>query len=159
MLILQLVIYCLIFTGMVKISAADGAINCLYFYPKHVQDRAIALGLTDRGTMNRKKMRFMPWFYAVMLITLILIVGLWNGNTDFKSAYWQVLLFLEVMNWYDGIGIDRIWVGHSPFWILPGTEDLEYVQTWQQVLKKRGCLTVIMPFVAVIVSGIIVLIF
>ncbi|MDO4265482.1 MAG: hypothetical protein Q4C63_03335 [Eubacteriales bacterium] len=159
MLILQLALYCLIFTGMVRLSAAGGAINCLYFYPKDVQDRAIALGLTDRGTMNRKKLRFMPWFYAVMLISLVLIVGLWNGNTDFKSAYWQTLLFLEVMNWYDGVGIDRFWVGHSPFWILPGTEDLAYVQTGKQILKKRGCLTVIMFFVAAVVSGIVALLF
>ena len=25
------------------------------------------------------------------------------------------------MNWYDGIVIDRLWVGHSRFWIIPGT--------------------------------------
>ena len=49
----------------------------------------------------------------------------------------QALLFLEVMNWYDGIVIDRLWVGHSRFWIIPGMEEIPFVQTWPQVLKKR----------------------
>ena len=47
------------------------------------------------------------------------------------------------MNWYDGIVIDRLWVGHSRFWIIPGTEEIPFVQTWPQDLKKRGILTLI----------------
>ena len=46
-----------------------------------------------------------------MLIALVLIIGLWNGVRSFWPAYWQALLFLEVMNWYDGLVIDRFWVG------------------------------------------------
>lgn len=43
MIILQLVIYCLIFTLMVRFSVRGGAIDGLYFYPKAVQDRAIVM--------------------------------------------------------------------------------------------------------------------
>lgn len=62
------------------------------------------------------------------------------------------------MNWYDGIVIDRLWVGHSDFWILPGIEDLPFVQTWKQVLKKRGILTFIWFIGAAIVAGIVMII-
>lgn len=65
----------------------------------------------------------MVLFYLVMLAALLLIIGFGNRVTDFKTAYLQSLLFLEVMNWYDGIAIDKVWVGHSKFWVLPGTED------------------------------------
>ena len=75
------------------------------------------------------------------------------------AYYLQALLFLEVMNWYDGIVIDRLWVGHSRFWIIPGTEEISFVQTWPQVLKKRGILTLIWIAGAAIVAGIIVLLF
>ena len=75
----------------------------------------------------------------------------------FGAAYLQALLFLEVMNIYDGIVIDKLWVGHSKFWILPGTEDLPFVQTWTQVLKKRAFLAVIWIAGAAIVAGIVVL--
>ena len=58
MIVLQLLLYCLLFTAMVKIAVIGGAVNGLYFYPKEVQDRAIELGLIDRNTMNRKRKCF-----------------------------------------------------------------------------------------------------
>ena len=137
----------------------SGAIDGLYFYPKPVQERAYALGLMDREKVSRKRRRFMIPFFLVMAAALVLIVGLWNGICTFWPAYWQALLFLEVMNWYDGVVIDRLWVGHSRFWIIPGTEDLPFVQTWPQVLKKRVILTLFWLFGAAIVAGIVVLLF
>ena len=159
MILIQLVLYCLLFTAMVKFAVRGGAIDGLYFYPKPVQERALEIGLTDRETMHRKRKRFMILFYVVMLAALLLIIGQWNGVRGFKTAYLQALLCLEVMNWYDGIVIDRLWVGHSKFWILPGTEDLPFVQTWPQVLKKRFILTLIWIAGAALVAGLIVLIF
>ncbi len=55
--------------------------------------------------------------------------------------------------------IDRLWVGHSKFWILPGTEDLPFVQTWKQVLQKRSILSLIRLVGAAAVAGLVVLIF
>ena len=159
MLPLQLLLYCLLFTAMVKIAVIGGAINGLYFYPKTVQDRAIELGLTDRETMNRKRKLFMTSFYIVMLAALVLIIGAWNGVNTFGAAYLQALLFLEVMNVYDGIVIDKLWVGHSRFWVLPGLEDVPFVQTWRQVLKKRVMLALIWVAGAAIAAGLVVLIF
>ena len=98
-------------------------------------------------------------FFLVMLGALVLIIGLWNGATSFRPAYLQALLFLEVMNWYDGIVIDKLWVGTSKFWLLPGCEDIPYVQTWKQVFKKRGILTLIWIVGAAIAAGIVVLSF
>lgn len=155
----QLILFCLLFIGMVKFGVRDGAVNEIYFYPKPVQERAISLGLTDWATIRRKKRRFMIPFLLILLAALLLIIGLWNGVSDFKTAYWQALLFLEVMNWFDGIVIDRLWVGHSKIWIIPGTEDLPFVQTWSQILKKRGLLTVIWIAGAALVAGLVVLIF
>lgn len=158
LMVVQLVLYCALFTAMVKFAVRGGAIDGLYFYPKAVQDRAIEIGLTDRPTMDRKRKRFMTLFYIVMLAALILIIALWNRVRDFATAYLQALLFLEVMNIYDGIVIDKLWVGHSRFWLLPGCEGLPYVQTWAQVLKKRGILALIWVAGASIVAGIIALI-
>ena len=127
MILLQLFLYCLLFTAMVKAAVLGGAVNGLYFYPKTVQDRAIALGLTDRETVDRKRKRFMTAFYLVMLAALVLIICAWNGISTFGAAYWQALLFLEVMNVYDGVMIDKLWVGHSRFWVLPELEDVPFV--------------------------------
>ena len=157
-LILQLILYCALFTLMVKYAVRGGAIDGLYFYPKTVQDRAIEIGLTDRDMMNRKRKMFMTLFYIVMLAALVLIIAFWNRVRDFRTAYLQALLFLEVMNIYDGIVIDKLWVGYSKFWLLPGCEDLSYIQTWAQVLKKRSVLAVIWVAGAAIVALLVVLV-
>lgn len=159
MLILQLCLYCALFTAMVALAVRGGAVNGLFFYPKPVQERAFSIGLADKKVITKRKKRFMALFYLVMLGALLLIIGVWNGVRDFKTAYLQALLFLEVMNWFDGVVIDRLWVGHSKFWVLPGTEDLPFVQTWGQVLKKRGILTLIWAVGAAIVGLLVVLIF
>ena len=159
MIVLQLVLFCALFTLMVKIGVGNNALNGLYFYPKPVQKIVYELGLTDRETVAKKRKRFMIAFFAVMAAALILIIRVWNGIQGFWAAYLQALIFLEVMNWYDGIVIDRLWVGHSRFWIIPGTEEIPFVQTWPQVLKKRGILTLIWIAGAAIAAGIIVLLF
>ena len=88
---------------------------------------------------------------------LVRVVRVWNHVTDYWTAYLQSVIFLEVMNWYDGIVIDKIWVGTSSFWKIPGTEDLPYVQTWAQMAKKRGVLTVIWLIGSFLVAGIVAL--
>ena len=159
MIVLQLILFCAVFTLMVKLGVGNNALNGLCFYPKAVQERVYELGLTDRQTVKRKRIIFMTTFFIVMLVVLLLMIGLWNDVKDFPEAYLQSLLFLEVMNWYDGVVIDRLWVGHSKFWIIRGTEDIPFVQTWKQVLKKRGILTLIWILGAAVVAALDVLIF
>ncbi len=157
MIVLQLVLFCAVFTLMVKIGVGSNALNGLYFYPRSVREKVYELGLTDRETVAKKRKRFMIAFFAVMAAALILIIRVWNGIQRFWAAYLQALIFLEVMNWYDGIVIDRLWVGHSRFWVIPGTEEIPFVQTWPQVLKKRGILTLIWLAGAAMIAGIVVL--
>ena len=157
MIVLQLILFCALFTLMVKIGVGNNALNGLYFYPKPVQKIVYELGLTDRETVAKKRKGFMIAFFAAMAAALILIIRVWNGIHSFWAAYLQALLFLEVMNWYDGIVIDRLWVGHSRFWVIPGTEEIPFVQTWPQVLKKRGILTLIWIAGAALIAGIVVL--
>ena len=152
---IQLLLFCALFTLMVKLAVGSSALNGLYFYPKPVQERVYELGLTDRETVARKRRRFMIPFFLVMGRALVLIIALWNGERRFGAAYLQALLLLEGMNWYDGIVIDRLWVGHSPFWIIPGTEDVPFVQTWRQVLRKRGILTLIWIAGAALIAALI----
>ena len=158
MILLQLIGFCALFTLMVKLGVGSSALNGLYFYPKPVQEKVFELGLTDRETTAKKRKRFMLTFFCVMLAALLLIIGQWNRIRTFRDAWLQALLFLEVMNWYDGIVIDRLWVGHSAFWIIPGTEDIPFVQTWPQVIKKRTILSLIWLAGAAIAAGFVMII-
>lgn len=94
----------------------------------------------------------------VMLVVLILIIAVWNHVTDFKTAYLQTVLFLVVMNWFDGIVLDKLWVGHSKIWVIEGMEGVNYTEPWKKILIKRGLATIMYLFFAFAVAGLIVLI-
>lgn len=68
--------------------------------------------------MKRGK-QFMVPFCIIMLVVLVLIIAVWNRVTTFTAAYWQAVLFLVVMNWFDGICMDLVWVAHGKEWVIP----------------------------------------
>lgn len=93
MIAVQLIIYLLVFTLMVKIAVKDNALNGIYFYPREVRKRAVEIGLIEEITIRKKRKHFMIAFYIVMAALLLAIIGLCNKVSDFKSAYLQTVLF------------------------------------------------------------------
>ncbi len=156
-IVIQLALYCFLLWLIVKVAVGNNAINGLYFYPKAFQECAISRGLIDRATVQKKRRNCMIALYVLLLVAPVLMIGVWNRVTDFWTAYGQGVLFLEVMNWFDGLVIDMLWVGHSKFWAIPKMEDVPYTQTWGQMLKKRLTLTVIWLVGAFIIVGLVML--
>lgn len=64
MLFVQIIIYCVLFTLLVKICVIGGAENALYFYPKPVQERAFEIGLAKREDIAKKWFGFFEDTYA-----------------------------------------------------------------------------------------------
>lgn len=158
MLLLQMVLYCLLFILMVKCLARDNGQNCLYFYPKEYIEEAHRRGIADKDTTMKKGKLVMIPFCIILLVVLVLIISVWNRVTDFKTAYIQAYLFLVVMNWFDGIILDRLWVAHGKLWHIKGMEGVPYIKPWKTVLVKRGAGTVLYLLIALVVAGIVVLI-
>lgn len=157
-LLLQIALYCLLFIALVKYAAKDNGVNCLYFYPDEYLDEAQKRGIADKEATMKKGKRFMVPFCIIMLIALILIIAVWNHVTDFKTAYIQSVIFLIIMNWFDGIVIDQIWVGHSKIWKVKGMEDVSYVKPWKYMITRRSIGTVMYFVIAAAVAGIVVFI-
>ena len=155
---LQIALYCLLFFLLVKCAVKDSGRNCLYFYPKAYLDEAQRRGIANREAEMKKGRRFMAFFCIVMLLALLAIVGLWNRVSDFGTACLQTCLFPVVMNWFDGIVIDRLWVGQSRIWRVGGMEGVPYVRPWREVLVRRGLGTAIYLLLALPIAGIALLI-
>lgn len=158
MLGLQLVLFCLLYIGMVKIAVKDSGLNCLYFYPDAFLDEAEKRGIADKEAIKKKGKRFMIPFCLILLAALLLILCVWNRVTDFKTAYLQSVLFLVVSNWFDGIVIDELWVGRSKIWKIKGMEEVPYKKPVSYMLKRRTLGTVAYLVIAVFVAGLAVLI-
>lgn len=158
MLLLQNVLYCLLYILLVKCAVKNNGLNCLYFYPEEYIDEAQKRGIADKDTVMKKGKHFMIPFCIIIFAALVMIISVWNHVTDFKTAYVQAALLLVVVNWFDGIVIDRLWVGHSKIWKIKGMEGIPYVKPWKTVLVKRTLGTVMYLIFALVIAGIVVLI-
>lgn len=143
---------------MVKYAAGNSGLNCLYFYPEEYIEEAQKRGIADKEATMKKGKHFMIPFCVIILIALILIISAWNHVTDFKTAYIQAVIFLVIVNWFDGIVIDQLWVGHSKLWMIEGMEGVPYTKPWGYMIKRRILASIMYLGVAVIVAAIVVLI-
>ena len=154
--ILELIVFCGTFMLMVKLGAGNSGLNELYFYPEEYQKIAYEKGLADPVKVKEDKKKFMRVFIPVLLVLLVTMIH-FNRVSNFTEAYLQALLFLEVMNIFDGIVIDRIWVGTSKLWVIEGMEGVPYVKPWKRVFFERALLAVIWVVMAAVVAGIVML--
>ena len=116
-----------------------------------VQQRVYDMGLTTLEMIRKRKTIFFTILLTGILVLPIIFIGVWNGITDFRTAYVQELLFLEILNWYDGIVVDSVWVRYSRFWMIKGTEDLAYVINIKLVFIERiGASVLYLPIAALI---------
>ena len=157
MLVVQIILFCLLYILMVKFAVRDSGLNCLYFYPKDFLAEADRRGLADKDTVMKKGTRFMVPFCIILLVVLVAIIAFWNHITNFRTAYIQSVLFLVVVNWFDALVIDRLWVGHSKIWRIAGMEGVPYVKPWKTILVKRIAATVMYLIISLAVAGIVVL--
>jgi hypothetical protein len=118
----------------------------------------LELGLTDEATIRKRKKCFFTALVIGIAALPVLFIGLWNRVTDFQTAYVQTLILLEIMNWYDGIVMDRLWVGHSKFWVIQGCEDLPYTKSVKTVMIERGIMTLVYLPIAAVIAEIAVLV-
>ena len=157
LLIIQLILYCLLFFLMVKAAVKANGMNCLYFYPPAFIDEAASRGLADKDETMKRGKRFMVPFCIIMLVVLVLIIAVWNRVTTFTAACWQAVLFLVGMNWFDGICMDLVWVAHGKEWAIPGMESIPYIKPLKSVLIKRTAGTVLYFIIALPAAGAAVL--
>ena len=156
-LLLLIILYCLLFIVLVKCAARNSGRNCLYFYSTEYLAEAEKRGIANPDEINKKKKNFMIPFCIIMFVVLILFLVVCNHVTDFKTAYFQTVLFLVVMNWFDGIVIDKIWVGHSKIWKIEEMEGVPYVHPWKTIMTKRSVATIVYLILAFPVAGLVVL--
>ena len=158
LLLFQIVLYCLLYLALVKCAVRNSGRNCLYFYPQEFLDEAQKRGIADKDEEMRRGKRFMTVFCLVIFFAPVAIIAGWNGVKDSHTACFEAYLFLVTVNWFDGLVIDLLWVGHSRIWRIEGMEGVPYVKPWRTVFIKRSAASTLYLLVAAAVGGIVVLI-
>lgn len=141
--ILQIILYLIFFTASVKLLVLNDPVRGIFFYPKQIQQRVFEMGMTTKEEAKRRKTVFFTVLVLGILILPVVFIGVWSGVSDFRTAFIRAVVFLEVMNWYDGIVVDEIWVRFSRFWVIKGTEDMQHVKKPGFVLAERVIMSAI----------------
>ena len=91
----------------------------------------------------------------------LVITFIHEGYHSIKMKYADVLIedgaFLDIRE--EIADSEAEVVDAQGLWVLPGLEDMPFVQTWRQVLIKRSIMALIWVAGAAVVGGIITLIF
>ncbi len=131
-----------------------GPIGGIFFYPKVMQERAIALYLITAEELKRRRtFAFVLLVAWMILIPLVMIVFV-NGARSYWDCCWQYYVLFLGAEFFDWLVIDTVWVALSDWWLIPGTEDLDY--TWHSTKVKRWKMLKLIPAsvpVAAIVGG------
>ena len=76
MLLLQIVLYCLLFFLLVKGAARNSGLNCLHFYSKPYIEETQKLGFADKDAVMKKGKRFMvPFCLALPIAEIAVLLG------------------------------------------------------------------------------------
>ena len=119
----------LVLTILFTIAVAAGSknpVDTVYDMPEPIINRCLELGLIDETKKadspqtRKKKLAAAVVIAFVMALALCLVNHAENFGQGFLISY---LIWL-IIDWYDCVVIDWIWVCHSKKLIIPGTEDL-----------------------------------
>lgn len=154
---MQVIIYLIFFTVCIKLLVLNDPVRGIFFYPKEIQRRVFEMGLAVKKDVKRRKVIFFTALCAGCAVLPIIFIGVWSGISDFKTAFIHAVIFLEVMNWYDGIFIDEVWVRFSKFWVIKGVEDIPHTKKLSFVLAERFIMSAVYIPTAALIAKIAVM--
>lgn len=121
-----------------------GPIGGIFFYPKAMQERAIALGLITQEELKRRRRFATVLLIGWMLLLPLVMIVFVNGGRSYWDCCWQYYVLFLGAEFFDWLVIDTFWVALSDWWLIPGTEDLN--DTWHSAKIKRWKMVKLIPF-------------
>ena len=153
--VVESVAMCFVLLIICVVSIANGPAGMVFFYEKEVQEKAIELGLTTRGTINKRKMITYTALLVPQLLCVPLMVYPLNGAEDFKTAAVQMSVIDLIPGLFDRLFIDWYWVGKTKAWIIPGTEDMMPYIYGKTLVGKWVSTLIGFPVLAVLIAWVV----
>ena len=94
MLLLQIILFCLLYISMVKYAAGNSGLNCLYFYPEEYIEEAQKRGIANKEATMKKGKRFMVPFCVIEGMEDVPYTKPWWYMI--KRRIWASIMYLAV---------------------------------------------------------------
>jgi hypothetical protein len=159
-LVIESIILCFIFTGMVYIMSRD-PMKTIYNYPPKIQERVKSLKEYQNQIPTQKNKLGIKLFASFLFLCILCFVLKYiNGCQTFWDSFCNGFLLWTIVNLWDAIVLDMIWFCHDPYFRIKGTEDMieEYHNYWFHIkgfFIGEGLALIIVSIAALIIQFII----
>lgn len=156
--LMEAVVLCVLFHLAIWVQVRQAPARRVYSYAPVFVQRYIELGkIPDKknpGTLERVKKK---WPAAIVIgILLGVIVYFVNGSRSFLNGFLVSYGLWLVVDWYDAIVIDILWLCHSKMYILPGTEDMTEAYHDYGYHVKASCVGMLIGLPVCLLIGLVV---
>lgn len=153
MFILELTLLLILYITLTLFSLRKGPRGLIQHYPPEVQTHAVLLARVTRGFIITKEKLLRPLTLLIYSLVIILLIVYLTEYTGYASFFFQTLIFLELINWFDGILIECILLRHCKKLIIPGTEEMmKSYSCWYFIRRKIIYGLMLIPYAAIISS-------
>ena len=139
LLVETLVIWALFFLYVWLSTVPLGPVGGAFYYEQDIQDRLVELGLITHERIARRRWVALASGLVAMLAVLFVCVCVVNGERSYLDIVWQTYALFVLMEAFDCVAIDTLWVALSGWWDIPGTEDLRAsYKDWRGRLRAKA---------------------
>ncbi len=115
----------------------------LQWYPEEVQTAALQRGIISKDRLkiqNKLSKMLMLIVAAVIILGSVFCI---NEAKVWSEAFLQIYILCFIMNWFDGIVIDYVWVQKTTYWTIPELSDFEIAKPLGSLMRERLIMSVI----------------
>ncbi|MBR1828038.1 MAG: hypothetical protein IJ781_00810 [Atopobiaceae bacterium] len=138
LLVETLVIWVLFFLYVWLSTVPLGPVGGAFYYEQNIQDRLVELGLITRERIERRRRVAVTSGVVAVLAVLFTCVCVINGARNYLDIVWQTYVLFILMELFDCVVIDTLWVALSGWWDIPGIEDLSAsYKDWRTRMRAK----------------------
>lgn len=155
-ILIESIIFCMLFTIMVLIMAKD-PIKTLYNYPPKIQQRVKEIDEYQKLIPKEKEKLGAKILASVIIIIIAsLVLRFVNGYTNFEECFINSFILWSIVNVYDVVVLDICWFCKSDRFVFKGTEDIryEYRNYWFHI--KEGLIGEVIGLILCIIISLVV---
>ena len=139
LLVETLVIWALFFLYVWLSTVPLGPVGGAFYYEQDIQDRLVELGLITHERIARRCWVALASGLVAMLAVLFVCVCVVNGERSYLDIVWQTYVLFALMETFDCVVIDTLWVALSGWWDIPGIEDLSAsYKDWRARMRAKA---------------------
>lgn len=154
MLIVQCIIFCILFTLIILPAQYKDPMSMIASYPPKIRKRVEELPQYKNTIKQKEKAHLTKKIFGLFFFVILLsLIAYFSGCRDFQSTFLHVFILFFVVNMYDLIVLDWGVFCHSQKLRIPGTEDMDNEYTDYIFHVKGACIGIILGLIVALLSG------